>query len=1252
MVARTLSPKLDLLRQEYVLVQAWKKTAAYIRRHNWFSDTLDLDLTAVKVESFLGELAAESQQPLIWKSTPLRLVLAPKSQDWWVPPGSDDEASHSWQPRSADASDPVDVSDKLRPLAHVALRDQVVATALMLCLANRVETRQRDPRHAARQKERLPSGFIPFMSYGNRLFCDNEAGELRHRWGSTKLYRGYYQDYREFLAQTRKAAEEASGHRTFVVQADLSKFYDRVRPATLRAVVRSLKRAEDDESFFELADRVLDWGWHPDDQLAVERYAEAGDGPRLDFERVALPQGLVSAGFWANVALLDFDDALQAADPDLPGLQLVYGSRYVDDLRLVLTTTRMEEGGWTPEYTEEAVKDLVADWIEDLLDGHASDLELNREKTEAVEFEADRTGTMLQSRRMNRIQERVSGGFTASEGLELLESIQGLLMIRSGFTRDADESRWEFAPKSEVPEDTRARFGAFRYRKVVRDIRAMLPADADFGGRSIPAGPGSSVMTRSELDQMTRAFALVLIEKWVNDPSNVRILLIALDLWPEAELLEGVLSLLGPWTKSDMDLPSAQRVAWYCLSELFRAGTTETGLGGDAESRPDGPELKEYRRVLIEHAWAVVNQAEPALPWYLRQQALLLLVTSESYSARLDETTRAADTEYYRKIAALLAGRADGRDPEECAPYAVVLQRCFQKALPGTGRTEQDLEAIARYDPAVAATLLRRHDGVLDGRWGNLPQHLLVDMEPFRPHSLARLVMDGEIARDEPTILRLAQRLIEMLEKRSIDGALPPWQVILEPVAAKPDGAEAEDFRWESASLSDQEPTEDLDLWSPPSFCEDDPWRYQLGHLLRFALARSPDFTANVGPKRQRPETQYRSASSSWLQRKYGNYDAQSAFGGDWLPITDWLERFLSALLWWPGRRIDKHTRTVDRGIEATRDLVKDRIQYLQKEVGKATTVQFLPMAFSSLYLSKGLKSLRGCVVQTTFPHRGHFRDDLTLSSDAARARHRHHLTSALALVRQALRLQQREGPTKSPDLDLLVLPELSVHPEDVRRYLKPFAQAYKTIILAGVAFEALRPETEKMVNTAVWVIPEYSNANGWNVRLRRQGKEHLAALERGRRHEGRPLHGYRPCQWIIECPSSLASVQPLRLSASVCYDATDLGIAADLRERSDVYVIPALNKDVQTFDNITLALSYQMYQLVVVANNGRYGGSSAYWPIGAPHERRLMHLHGEHQPTLGFFRIKDVVEYRRGRVQHLQDRYRWKTPPAGYRKK
>ena len=39
MVPEQLGPSLELVREEYVLVQAWKKTASYIRYHNWFSDT-------------------------------------------------------------------------------------------------------------------------------------------------------------------------------------------------------------------------------------------------------------------------------------------------------------------------------------------------------------------------------------------------------------------------------------------------------------------------------------------------------------------------------------------------------------------------------------------------------------------------------------------------------------------------------------------------------------------------------------------------------------------------------------------------------------------------------------------------------------------------------------------------------------------------------------------------------------------------------------------------------------------------------------------------------------------------------------------------------------------------------------------------------------------------------------------------------------------------------------------------------------
>ena len=54
MVPEQLKPRLELVREEYVLIQAWKKTASYIRYHNWFSDTLALDRTAVNLPAFIG----------------------------------------------------------------------------------------------------------------------------------------------------------------------------------------------------------------------------------------------------------------------------------------------------------------------------------------------------------------------------------------------------------------------------------------------------------------------------------------------------------------------------------------------------------------------------------------------------------------------------------------------------------------------------------------------------------------------------------------------------------------------------------------------------------------------------------------------------------------------------------------------------------------------------------------------------------------------------------------------------------------------------------------------------------------------------------------------------------------------------------------------------------------------------------------------------------------------------------------------
>lgn len=81
-----LWPSIDPLTQEYVLVQAWKKTVSYIRYHNWYSDTLELDRTAVNQPQLLAALAGEFTAASQWVSDPLRIVPAPKSQQWRVAP--------------------------------------------------------------------------------------------------------------------------------------------------------------------------------------------------------------------------------------------------------------------------------------------------------------------------------------------------------------------------------------------------------------------------------------------------------------------------------------------------------------------------------------------------------------------------------------------------------------------------------------------------------------------------------------------------------------------------------------------------------------------------------------------------------------------------------------------------------------------------------------------------------------------------------------------------------------------------------------------------------------------------------------------------------------------------------------------------------------------------------------------------------------------------------------------------------------
>ena len=100
--------------------------------------------------------------------------------------------------------------------------------------------------------------------------------------------------------------------------------------------------------------------------------------------------------------------------------------------------------------------------------------------------------------------------------------------------------------------------------------------------------------------------------------------------------------------------------------------------------------------------------------------------------------------------------------------------------------------------------------------------------------------------------------------------------------------------------------------------------------------------------------------------------------------------------------------------------------------------------------------------------------------------------------------------------LDWLILPELSVHPDDIKTHLIPFARAHRTVILAGLTYQELFPD-EPLINSAIWVIPMWSAAHGLQMMVRRQGKQHLAPGEQRVNASGKQASQvFRPCQWLI----------------------------------------------------------------------------------------------------------------------------------------
>ncbi len=400
------------------------------------------------------------------------------------------------------------------------------------------------------------------------------------------------------------------------------------------------------------------------------------------------------------------------------------------------------------------------------------------------------------------------------------------------------------------------------------------------------------------------------------------------------------------------------------------------------------------------------------------------------------------------------------------------------------------------------------------------------------------------------------------------------------------------------------------------------------------------NIAASVRPSswRESRGDSYRPVAMPWKMKRYGFFNAHEAFGDRWLPITEWTTNLLIDLLAWPGARRPEHS-WIDEGIDATSDAIQRRIDEILELQGPAKSELLLRLEPEPPAPIAEPRSLQAAVVQTVLPHQKWFKPGMEDLTSNQKKEMRRHLTAALSAVRSSLRLRKthKDG---AGHLDLLILPELSVHIDDLE-ILKMFAISERAMVLAGLVYhEARKGDCQPYVNSAVWLIPESIREKGRHVRIIEQGKRYLAKDE-----VNLNVRPFRNSQWLIGYPwSQEPDKERLWLTASVCYDATDFALAADLKGRSDVYAIPALNKDTTTFDQMALALHYHMFQMVILANNGTYGGSNAYIPYQKSYRRRLFHLHGQPQAAIAYVEIDPIKKF----LNRVQSGEEYKTPPAG----
>lgn len=1291
-----LSLSHQYLTDPLLLALAWKKAHEYIRTANWYADHFELDTSSIDLPNRCEEWAdAIKSSDLQFKK--LELVPAPKSHPWeFVTP--DDplqiaEFKVLWQPKELDkqaVESGIEQKDnsssflKLRPLAHIPIREQTMMTLVMMCLANEVETRQGDP--STEYKKVHEKGVV---SYGNRLYCRYQDDKAEHSYGATTTYSKFFTDYRKFLERpyhfARKELQEKSdGQEVYLLELDLSKFFDCITRERLIKEIRAIAREQDslDKSDNATINNILEafrsWEWSPsakNDFLDVCSI-EAPQG---------LPQGLVASGFLANIYMAEFDDFMR----DLIGkpiedsgeIRLADYCRYVDDMRLVLVgpdrkTLHAEEPKAAVNHLE-TIKDKLLEKVKPIL-GRLN-LEAHPTKTKIEIFRGKSVGI---SSTLEDIQTNVSGPVSYEDAEIHLGQLESLLVLSSSSSNEQSDQAGYFNRLAtiekdifDVREDTLKRFAANKISRLLNSIRHFTARETDEKGQPIPGN----------WDYLQERLARRLIACWSRDPALVLLLKKGLELFPSTRLLEPVLEQLeylialpnANWHGISTELAIRQAaIGKYCLAEIFRHAATIIHRK-DKQAIPAQANVDAFFELLQNKAVETINPVVSFLPEsdpsefnFLATQARLLLLV------RLDTLLEVSSgcwrhdfifklAKGFRKIT--LPNDVAVRDVSAGILIARQLidgPKPLYRATASLLETRQDsatiLEFIAIQDTGLFRGLVL-HARALDYSWQKctevdaLVKKLYIDSRPSAkplPEIKSQTPLYKLISRpDNPfgnEIMALKLMLALLTDPDPFAKAKSNDVIDLAKTKVEfshfctPPSFEA--FNSVLQVIVSFQPS--LGVAAEHLYSEHDETfiLQRIALCIRAVLQGSGDptgFGQSIAPR-----AGYRGLKTTQFKRQIGMLTTPESLAGEAAPFSGWLTTLLSKLLKWPGIRVNDQGYSWPKKltVESARKLVEERLFKLKECYCQQSRMPGLPELISPNW--EATKSnLVVAMVQTKMPLQDDFsKHGLFLDTPECRVKHRRHVARVSKLVTKHIAAQHLQKPNsgeREQDIDLIVLPELAVHQDDLDVLIQ-LSRKTHAIIVAGLGF-LNQPGVKGPNNCAIWIVPRKHNGNQSEIH-RFQGKYHMTIPEKKLN-----IQPWRPYQLMLELSHPAFREAPgFMLTAAICFDSTDIALSADLRDKSHALLIPALNKDVNTFDSMVEALHYHMYQHIVLVNTGEYGGSYAMAPYSKPHERLIAHSSGNDQVAINTFKM-NMFDFRRDGVgSGMQSSIIQKTAPAG----